>query len=167
MSETKQVKVDQSPESQDRRKFLGGAIGLINAAIGIAIFGPVLGFVGGPIFQKRKKIWVEVIEEAELEMGAAQEVTYSMQVQDGYRKIMRRYSIFMKRSAGGVTAFDPACPHLGCRVKYQGDKERYFCPCHGGVFDEEGNVVAGPPPEPLKQYATKVEDGMIYIEKEV
>ena len=26
------------------------------------------------------------------------------------------------------------CPHLGCQVHWQAQPQRYFCPCHNGVF---------------------------------
>jgi Rieske Fe-S protein len=46
---------------------------------------------------------------------------------------------------GGLAAFDTRCPHLGCRVHWEPDKERFFCPCHQGVFAPDGTGIAGPP----------------------
>jgi Rieske Fe-S protein len=34
---------------------------------------------------------------------------------------------------------------------------RFRCPCHGGVFDAEGNVVEGPPPRPLDRVEVRVD----------
>jgi Rieske Fe-S protein len=39
------------------------------------------------------------------------------------------------------------CPHLGCRVHWEADNERFFCPCHAGVFDATGKATGGPPAE--------------------
>ena len=44
-------------------------------------------------------------------------------------------------------------------------KDQFFCPCHGGVFDSAGNVVAGPPPEPIEKLPVKVEDGILYTSR--
>jgi len=68
---------------------------------------------------------------------------------------------------GRVVAFSNVCPHLGCHVHYQANQQRFFCPCHGGVFDLEGNPVAGPPAEegtPLKRYNVVVRGNGVYLE---
>jgi nitrite reductase/ring-hydroxylating ferredoxin subunit len=41
------------------------------------------------------------------------------------------------------------CTHLGCPVLWKAADRRFHCPCHEGYFDEEGKVLAGPPPRPL------------------
>ncbi len=50
--------------------------------------------------------------------------------------------------ARGV-AFDLRCTHQGCPVhKVDGG---FACPCHGGRYDDDGAVTAGPPPRPLRR----------------
>lgn len=44
-----------------------------------------------------------------------------------------------------LEAFDTRCPHLGCRVHWEPQHKRFFCPCHNGVFDQSGIATAGPP----------------------
>jgi menaquinol-cytochrome c reductase iron-sulfur subunit len=151
----------------ERRKVLGLITGVINGAIGLAILGPVVGFVAAPMAQKAKMRWIPVLGEGELANGETREVHFTATVKDGYREVEQAYSIFLRRYPDKVAAFDPSCTHLGCRVTLQEDKDRYFCPCHGGVFDLDGKVVSGPPPKPLIQYRTKVESGQIWIEKAV
>jgi cytochrome b6-f complex iron-sulfur subunit len=46
---------------------------------------------------------------------------------------------------GALEAFDTRCPHLGCRVHWEPDHQRFICPCHQGVFDAAGRAVSGPP----------------------
>ena len=43
------------------------------------------------------------------------------------------------------------CTHLGCEVRWNGEEERYLCPCHGGQYDARGYPVAGPPPRRLRE----------------
>ena len=38
-----------------------------------------------------------------------------------------------------------------------------MCPCHGGVYYEDGSVAAGPPPHPLSRYPVRVTDGQVEI----
>ncbi len=50
-------------------------------------------------------------------------------------------------------AFDGACTHQGCRLGVQPNgpagAPTFDCPCHGGRFDADGAVLAGPPKKPL------------------
>ena len=48
-------------------------------------------------------------------------------------------------------------------MKYYTEKQLFICPCHAGEFDLEGNVVSGPPPKPLQQFAVKVQGGNLVI----
>jgi Rieske Fe-S protein len=37
------------------------------------------------------------------------------------------------------------CAHLGCPVRWIEEKAEILCPCHGGIYDINGNYMAGPP----------------------
>jgi Rieske Fe-S protein len=158
---------NDAPDSPERRKLLGISVGIINGVIATAIIGPVVGFVGAPLLQKRKGIWVKVLSESDLPPGETKDVKFTMHIKDGFMEVDREYALFMRRSGDKVLAFDPACPHLGCRVDYQSDKGRFFCPCHGAVFDDAGAVVAGPPARGLFEHKTKIEDDHIWVYREV
>ena len=66
------------------------------------------------------------------------------------------------RKNGQLLAYDAVCSHLGCIVRWNDAKEAIECPCHGGVFDLEGNVTAGPPPTALARIDLRVESDRIY-----
>ncbi len=149
-----------------RRKVLGIAVGAINLALIGTIIGPVLGFIGSPLKHKKKGEWVALLNDSDLAPGEVKDVTFSMKVVDGYHTVDRKYTVFLRKAENGVVCIDPACTHLGCRVRYQDDRHRFVCPCHGGVFDEGGKVVSGPPPKPLNQHPVKVEGGKIWVYKE-
>ena len=77
--------------------------------------------------------------------------------------------ILVKRSKLGLQAFSSTCPHLGCRVHWEGDKQRFFCPCHKGVFDTDGVAISGPPAaagQSLSQIPLEVDEntGVVYME---
>lgn len=67
-------------------------------------------------------------------------------------------------SGGKLGAFSAICTHEGCPVTWNSDRNVLLCPCHGGVFDTEGQVVEGPPPAPLLGFRVVVEDGLIYLD---
>jgi len=77
--------------------------------------------------------------------------------------------ILVKRDAAGLKAFSSKCPHLGCRVYWQPEQKRFFCPCHGGVFAADGTAVAGPPAtagQNLAEVPIHVDpsSGIVYLE---
>jgi Rieske Fe-S protein len=68
--------------------------------------------------------------------------------------------------AGDFIALSSTCPHLGCQVRWEQQNNRFFCPCHNGVFDPSGTAIAGPPGDAgqfLPRYDLKVEDGILHI----
>ena len=69
----------------------------------------------------------------------------------------------------GLNVLSSSCAHLGCPVRWitrEGEGE-FLCPCHGGIYNINGEYVAGPPPRDLYSYDFEVrEDGTIYIRHE-
>jgi Rieske Fe-S protein len=57
----------------------------------------------------------------------------------------RGRALLIVAGEGGLRAFDTRCPHLGCQVHWEANEQRFFCPCHNGVFDRDGVATAGPP----------------------
>ena len=54
-----------------------------------------------------------------------------------------------KDNEGIITALNPTCTHAGCIVTFNNEEKSWDCPCHGGRFDINGNVLCGPPRENL------------------
>jgi nitrite reductase/ring-hydroxylating ferredoxin subunit len=55
------------------------------------------------------------------------------------------------------------CAHLGCPVRWFPQSGLFLCPCHGGVYYEDGSRASGPPERGLFEYAYKVDQGMLLI----
>ena len=80
--------------------------------------------------------------------------------------------IVIARQAGEGTeddfvALSRVCPHLGCQVHWEPHNNRFFCPCHNGVFDPQGKAIQGPPADAgqsLAAYPLKVENGLLFVE---
>jgi menaquinol-cytochrome c reductase iron-sulfur subunit len=60
-------------------------------------------------------------------------------------------------------AFSVNCAHLGCPVTWLQDARLFVCPCHGGVYYEDGRVAAGPPPQPLATYSVRINAGQVEV----
>ena len=92
-------------------------------------------------------------------------VTLRVTRQDGYSQVVDRTVVYLVRTGEQeVRAMQSTCTHLGCRTSYDRQSKRIKCPCHGGVFDTQGNVVDGPPPAPLPRLTTRVMDGQVQVQ---
>jgi len=57
-----------------------------------------------------------------------------------------------KGPKGKITALSPVCTHAGCIVNFNPEEKTWDCPCHGGRYDIDGNVISGPPLKNLARY---------------
>jgi menaquinol-cytochrome c reductase iron-sulfur subunit len=55
------------------------------------------------------------------------------------------------------------CAHLGCPVRWFPQSRLFMCPCHGGVYYQDGSRASGPPERGLFPYHHKVESGKLFI----
>jgi Rieske Fe-S protein len=63
---------------------------------------------------------------------------------DGWFETSKQTVVYIDKEGDTYRALSATCSHLGCRVRWDEDKSQYRCPCHGGVYDRAGKVVAGP-----------------------
>ena len=70
--------------------------------------------------------------------------------------------ILLRTPQGELKAYRQTCTHLGCAVRFQG--ERLECPCHEGLFEvDRGFPVQGPPTRPLSGIALETRvDGSLW-----
>jgi cytochrome b6-f complex iron-sulfur subunit len=72
--------------------------------------------------------------------------------------------VIVIRTMTGFAALSVTCTHQGCTVAYNPGRDELICPCHGGTYDINGNVVSGPPPSALRKY-TVTQSGNILTVK--
>lgn len=53
-------------------------------------------------------------------------------------------SMLLKRSDGPMIALSMLCTHVCCQCQYVNSATEIACPCHGSLFDLNGNVMRGP-----------------------
>lgn len=82
---------------------------------------------------------------------------------------LRGNKILVKRTGSMLKAFDSTCPHLGCKVHWEEEKQIFFCPCHRGIFDPDGLAISGPPAaagQRLASVPVEIDEksGVVYLE---
>lgn len=56
------------------------------------------------------------------------------------------------------------CTHLGCPVTWFPQSGLFMCPCHGGVYYENGERASGPPPRGLYHCVWRVRESELEIQ---
>jgi Rieske Fe-S protein len=73
---------------------------------------------------------------------------------------------YTKTSKGEIIAMSAACTHKGCIVAWSSSDRRFHCPCHGGTFQEDGDIDSGSSSlylNPLPRLDVQVDNGQIYV----
>jgi Rieske Fe-S protein len=146
----------------DRRRFLSASSLAMAAGLagGYGTFAYMLGRFAYPAAESARG-WLFVCQVDQLAPGAAMDFA----TPSGQRIVVARHGKGV--SANDFLALSSVCPHLGCRVHWESNNNRFFCPCHNGAFDRSGNATAGPPlsaHQTLTRFPLKVENGLLFLE---
>lgn len=149
----------------ERRAFLKSATGLIGAGMALSL-GAVLGVSAvGPTLENQSPQWVNAGNEKDFPVGGITSVTLSYPRKQAFHVENKEVPVLVRRDSDkDFICFSSSCPHLGCAVSWDELSRRFKCACHGGAFDRDGNVIAGPPPAPLARLPWKLEDGILKVE---
>jgi Rieske Fe-S protein len=179
------VAADPPLPAYTRSRFLEASTLGVGAAIGAIVTLPVLGFMVLPSFTN--------VEEDEADLGPIENFPESEYVIATYLsnpsvgEVTRRTAFV--RNNGETDAGEPSftilysrCVHLGCPVQPNGpiDEEArqelengvelrpvlaqsFGCPCHGGLYDAEGNRQAGPPVRSMDRYTFSIKNGRLVL----
>jgi Rieske Fe-S protein len=176
--------VDRALPAYTRSRFLEASTLGVGAAIGAIVTLPVLGFMVLPAFTN--------VEEDEADLGPIDNFPEGEYVIASYlanpeKGEVSRRTVFV-RNNGETDAGQPSftilysrCVHLGCPVQPNGpiDEENlqqvngvelrpvlaqsFGCPCHGGLYDAEGNRQAGPPVRSMDRYTFSIRNGRLVL----
>jgi quinol---cytochrome c reductase iron-sulfur subunit, bacillus type len=165
---------DDGTESPSRRRFFTivgtGAGALAAGGIGAALGGLALAPLARRAAAEGARVDIGALDSFDAVRdgtGGPREVIFTRMLEDGYmsrRAKQRAYVVADRSSPSGIAVLDTTCSHLGCGVSFNADKNAFLCPCHGGVYDTEGRVLAGPPPRPLTRLPFVVDGGRVALD---
>lgn len=69
-----------------------------------------------------------------------------------------KVKIWLSYTSEGLMALYKVCPHLGCLYAWNDQKFKFICPCHGSVYDHNGDYISGPTPRSLDRFAITIVD---------
>jgi thiosulfate dehydrogenase [quinone] large subunit len=140
-----------SSEDHTRRALVGGAVGIIGAIVlgTAALVRPARRT--GRQHQLDTALPPEtLVPAANVPVGGAKKVTVESLGEPAW---------VLQLNAGDFTAYNAICPHQGCTVNFVSAADGFACPCHGSLFNAQGQRTAGPAPRGLTSIPVSVEGG--------
>jgi Rieske Fe-S protein len=157
MSQPPETSPPPAPTSPDnlsaRRRLLQwfalGAGTLATVALGI----PIVGYLIGALIRRPSGEWIDVGAVKTFPERQTRMVEFEDPRTQPWDGLCRKASAYIRHvEAGEFQAFAVNCAHLGCPVSWFPASGLFMCPCHGGVYYEDGSYASGPPPRGLYEY---------------
>jgi menaquinol-cytochrome c reductase iron-sulfur subunit len=134
--------------------------GIAGAIVGI----PVIGSFFAPLFKKPDPVWRPVGNINSFKIGEFVKVNFEDASPLPWAGVTAETAAWIRRDDENTfTVFSVNCAHLGCPVRWVPGAKLFMCPCHGGVYYEDGSVAAGPPPRGLYSYPVRTNKGQVEI----
>ena len=150
----------------NRRSFMGTLTGVGVASVGVLLSVPLLRFALYPMFLETSGTgWSDLGAVAELKnLTFPTQRSIKVEQLDGWRKVVSERTVYIIQGADGMfRVLSPVCPHLGCMIGWDVSRKQFVSPCHGGIFNSDGTLVAGPPRRAMDELESKVEQDHLLV----
>jgi len=159
---------ERGDRAEVSRRDLFAKIGLLVNGLAVAILAtPVVGYLLSPILRGDRgqyKRWISLGELDEFPEGQTRLAKFENPVTGVSDGDTDHIPCWVRRIQGEqFQVFAINCAHLGCPVRWFAQSKLFMCPCHGGVYYQDGSRASGPPPRGLFQYEYRIEGGRLQI----
>lgn len=156
-------KQSSSEPSPARRGILKWATIVLSALAASATGIPIVGFLLSPLRRESDR-WVKAGPVDKFPKGETQLVDVINPLGRATDGVTEKLAVYVRHvSDGTFQTFAVNCTHLGCPVNWFPQAGLFMCPCHGGVYYDDGAHASGPPPRGLYQYEHKIESGQLMV----
>jgi nitrite reductase/ring-hydroxylating ferredoxin subunit len=147
------------PHDASRRRLIKSLLGVTATVAVVGAYG-AFALVFGRFFYRGAGAnrWTFVGQASEIASGAAM----TFRTPGGMPLNIARQG----EGDDSIVALSSTCPHLGCQVRWEPHNDRFFCPCHNGVFDPSGKAISGPPADAgqsLLRFPVRIDRGLVFV----
>jgi Rieske Fe-S protein len=156
----------QSPQARPvgRRTLLAWLTYAIAAVATVLLTIPFLGYLFGAL-RKYRTSWVALGPASDFPLEETRLATFGNPLGQPWDGMADRMGVYVrKQSEDQFLVFAMNCAHLGCPVTWFPQSGLFMCPCHGGVYYENGERASGPPPRGLFHCVWRLRDGQLEIQ---
>jgi menaquinol-cytochrome c reductase iron-sulfur subunit len=160
------VKDPSIAAGHSRRTFLFTLALMVNAAVGVVLAIPIVGYVLGPALKKTgaDNSWINLGPLSDFPEGETRLVSYRNPITTQWDGQTGDVPAWVRRVSGETfQVFAINCAHLGCPVRWFAQSKLFLCPCHGGAYYADGSRASGPPERGLFEYQHKISNGTLMI----
>ena len=150
----------------NRRSALARLVTAGMGLIGAALAG-LVGAAATPKPADRSRKWRKAATIFDLPPDMPYAAVLADRHADGWYETRKETVLYLDKVGDGYRALSATCSHLGCRVSWNAQTKHFHCPCHGGIYDRDGKVIAGPPPAPLTSVNVRLNAQTSEIEVEL
>ncbi len=147
-----------------RRNFLmklGIGLNVVAAAL-IAV--PVVGYVAAALRKRSYQAWVKLGPMSSFPDGQTRLATYVNPFTVPWDGNTANVACWVRNvGENKMQVFAVNCAHLGCPVRWFPESRLFMCPCHGGVYYEDGSRASGPPPRGLFEYEYEIRGDELWV----
>jgi menaquinol-cytochrome c reductase iron-sulfur subunit len=155
------------PDNLSRRALLMKLGILFNGIVAVILAVPIVRYLLSPVTRLRKagvEAWLGLGSLELYPAGETRLATFrNPDVQSSDGKTADSVCWVRRIDDHTFQVFAINCAHLGCPVRWFPQSRLFMCPCHGGVYYEDGARASGPPERGLFEYPYKIEDGKLFI----
>ena len=150
--------------TSSRRSFLFKLGLCLNVVAATLVCIPVIGYLPGPLRRRAMQAWISLGPLQSFPEGQTRLATYENPFRVAWDGATADIPCWVRRMEGArFQVFAINCAHLGCPVRWFAQSRLFMCPCHGGVYYEDGSRASGPPPRALFEYEYQVRDEHLWI----
>src|SRR6202047_4167310 len=149
---------------EDRRSFLGALLALGSVFVGALLSVPLIRFALFPLLRRTTDLKSSLVGPLNEFSSLTEPAMRTIQIEqvDGWRKTVSEKAVYItKDQQGKLCVLTSICPHLGCTVPWNKEKNQFVCPCHGATFAADGTRVSGPSLRGRDTLETSVQDGQL------
>lgn len=147
-----------------RRNFLVRLGLALNAIAAVLLAIPLIGYIAGALRSRKEQAWIKLGPLSDFPIGQTRLAKYDNPFTVPWDGETGRVPCWVRRvTAEKVQVFAINCTHLGCPVRWFPESRLFMCPCHGGVYYEDGGHASGPPPRGLYEYEHKIDNGQLMV----
>ena len=155
------------PSGLTRRALLMKLGIFFNGFIALVLAVPIVRYLLSPIAREKKgayDAWVALGNLEQFPSGQTRLATYRNPVVNPWDGDTGDIPCWVRNVDGqNFQVFAINCAHLGCPVRWFPQSSLFMCPCHGGVYYQDGSRASGPPERGLFEYHYKIDDGKLLI----
>jgi Rieske Fe-S protein len=151
---------------ESRRSFLGILLGLGSVFVGAVLSLPLIRFAVFPLLRRTTELKNSSLGDVNEFSSLPEPVMRTIQIEqvDGWRTIVSEKVIYVtKDGAGELRVLSSICPHLGCTVPWNKQKNQFVCPCHDSIFAADGTRISGPSLRGMDALETSVENRQLQV----